>query len=239
MKAQSDLRKTIISRIKKCFALSKSCNEHEAAVALGKARKLMGEYNVSKDELLASEASESTARSGAKRRPPSWEAKLADNVCKTFGCHKIYLPAAWSDYKGRWAFMGCGPGPEIAKYAFDVLIRQARKARSSYIKSHLKQCKATTKIRRADIFCLGWTNTASSSVPKLAVSEENNRSIQAFFNERYPQTRDLSPIERCKSKHITGKLLDDFIQGRRAGENSILDHGVAGMSSAETLFLGN
>jgi len=234
----TDQRKTIINRIKKCFALSRSCNEYEAAAALRKARALMDEYRISTDELLASEASESTAKSGAKYRPPAWEAKLANNVRNTFGCHIIYLSATWPDYAGRWSFVGCGPGPDIAKYAFDVLMRQAKKARRCYIKSHLKRCKVGTKARRADMFCVGWVATASSKIPALAVSEESTRSIQAFFKEHYPQTQNLSLVNRLKSNR-GGKITTDYFNGCMAGEHSILDHGVSGMPAMRPLSLVN
>lgn len=220
-------RDTIINRIKKCFALGKSPNEHEAAAALAKARALMDEYGISTADILASKASECISRSGAKYRPPSWEGLLSQNICEMFGCQTIYLVSAWSWSRSSWSFVGCGPNPQIAKYAFDVLLRQVRKARTQYIKTRLRRCKsASRKTRRADMFCFGWVTAASSKALPMVVSEEDSRAIQAFLADRHPQTGNLSMINRCKRHSAHG--LQDFISGRVRGNEAILEHGVEG-----------
>ena len=39
-------KETALTKIKKCLALSKSVNEHEAAIALKQAQRLMQEYSL-------------------------------------------------------------------------------------------------------------------------------------------------------------------------------------------------
>lgn len=41
---------TIIDKISKCLALSKSANEHEAAIALRQAQALMQKYKISENK---------------------------------------------------------------------------------------------------------------------------------------------------------------------------------------------
>ncbi|MTD33973.1 DUF2786 domain-containing protein [Paludibacterium denitrificans] len=48
-------RKSAIEKIKKCPALAKSANEHEAAAALRQAQALMEKFGVEDDDILMSE----------------------------------------------------------------------------------------------------------------------------------------------------------------------------------------
>lgn len=49
---------TIIDKISKCLALSKSANEHEAAIALRQAQALMQKYKISEKQILISDIKE-------------------------------------------------------------------------------------------------------------------------------------------------------------------------------------
>lgn len=51
----------IISKIKKCLALAKSNNPHEAAAALRQARKMMTQYQINEADVLLSDIGEMTA----------------------------------------------------------------------------------------------------------------------------------------------------------------------------------
>lgn len=48
-------RAALMAKIKKCLALAQSANEHEAALALEKARALMEEHGVSAEDLQLSD----------------------------------------------------------------------------------------------------------------------------------------------------------------------------------------
>jgi uncharacterized protein YoaH (UPF0181 family) len=47
-------RAKVVERIRKCMALARSSNEHEAAVAMRQARSLMAQYRIFPNELYAS-----------------------------------------------------------------------------------------------------------------------------------------------------------------------------------------
>ena len=51
-------KEKILDKIKKCLALSKSANEHEAAQALKQAQALMEKYEVNAVDIALSEVSE-------------------------------------------------------------------------------------------------------------------------------------------------------------------------------------
>jgi len=58
----------IIHKIRKCLALSKSANEHESAIALRQAQKLMLEHGISDNEIQAHEANERNIRASASKK---------------------------------------------------------------------------------------------------------------------------------------------------------------------------
>lgn len=99
-------REKIIDKIKKCMALAKSSNEHEAAAALRQAQKLMQAHGISDLDMSAAEATEARAKAGATQRPAGWETYLAGHVADAFGC-KLMFTSSWAR-GGEWAFIGTG-----------------------------------------------------------------------------------------------------------------------------------
>lgn len=58
---------TIIDKISKCLALSKSANEHEAAIALRQAQALMQKYKISEKQILISDIKERIIQTKTQR----------------------------------------------------------------------------------------------------------------------------------------------------------------------------
>jgi len=228
-----DDKSKILDKIKKCMALSASSNEHEAAAALRQARKLMEAYGISDLDVKAHEASEQKARSGASQKPANWESCLSGKIASAFGCRVIFSPQ-WSG-SGYWKFIGCGSSPEIAQYAFTVLLRQVKRARADHIKQALKRCKPATKTRRADLFCEGWVRSVTGLVEAFAGDEHTEEAIASFFALRYPDIEKLNSIDRNAGRNLRDHDLNDFDAGSRSGRNAHLNHGVG---SEENLKLG-
>ena len=67
-------KQTAIEKIRKCLALAKSANEHEAAAALRQAQALMRKYGVEDGDILMAEVSEARVKAGAKTKPVKWKA---------------------------------------------------------------------------------------------------------------------------------------------------------------------
>ena len=88
---------------------------------------------------------------------------------------------------GRWVFVGAAPSGEIARYAFEVLFRQAKSARAHYIKTALKRC-TTTRTRRADLFCEGWVLTATELVERFSGSEAAQARVTAYLEHKHKLT---------------------------------------------------
>ncbi|MEA4838055.1 MAG: DUF2786 domain-containing protein, partial [Rhodospirillaceae bacterium] len=63
----------IIAKIKKLLALSKSSNEHEAALALAKAKELMEAHSLTDAIIRTADVSEANAAASVKSAPSEWE----------------------------------------------------------------------------------------------------------------------------------------------------------------------
>ncbi len=218
-----DTRKAI-EKIKKCLALSKSANEHEAAAALRQAQKLMQEYKVDDQDIEASRAGEAKAKSGVTTKPPLWENLLASVVARAFACRSIFAPG-WSSRRAEWLFVGCGASPEVAQYAFVVLCRQLRAARSEYIQKTMRRCKTPTKTRRADLFCEGWVRSATALLPALAGSESETRAISAFVAAQYGEVAPLESRDRNDGRNLRDHEQRDLWAGHSAGQDAQLNRG--------------
>lgn len=222
-------RAKIFEKIKKCLALSASSNEHEAEAALRQARALMEKHGIDDDDMLAYEASEQHAKSGAKRKPVSYENSLAGKVADAFGCTVIFKDGFYD--KGQWTFIGCGAAPEIATYAFQVLYRQCKRARAEHISTKLKRCKPAIKARRADLFCDGWMYAVSEKIAALAINERQTAAIAAYIAQNYPALKNLTSRDRNDGRKLRPHEYDDFEHGWRDGRNAELNRGVDGAAA--------
>lgn len=227
-------REKIIDKIKKCLALAKSSNEHEAAAALRQAQKLMQAHGISDLDMSAAEATEARAKAGATRRPAGWETYLAGHVADAFGC-KLMFTSSWSQ-GGEWAFIGTGAGPEVAEYSFKVLLRQGKAARAEYIKAKLKRCKPGTKTRRADLFSEGWVASVVSLVERFSAPESSESAIDAYMAIKYPTTTSLKTSDRNADRKLREHEWRDRGAGYQAGQDAQLNRGIGG--AGEQLLIG-
>lgn len=213
-----------IEKIQKCLALSASSNEHEAEIALRQAQALMAKFGVDDKDLLAAGVSEAQAKAGATKMPANYEAMLAGKIAGAFGCNVILKQSIFNGT--NWTFIGCGPSPEIAMYAYQVLFRQLKKQRAEHIKLKLKRCKTTTKTRRADLFCEGWVRSVTEKINKFAGSQETETAIDAYMETKYPSLVDAKTRNRNKKANLSDRDYNDFMAGKNTGKNAELNHGV-------------
>lgn len=219
-----DSRDDILEKISKCMALAKSGSEHEAAAALRQARKLMELHQVSHAEMLAAGVSEATAKSGATVRPAEWESRLAGYMARVFACELIFS-VSWM--KGSvWTFIGLPPANAVAAYSFEVLYRQARKARQEYIATTLKRFKKANKVRRADLYSLGWVQAACSNVAALTPVEGAAEAIDAYMQIKHADLGQLDTTDRNKGRNLSEKDEAAYYDGRSSGRGAQVHAGV-------------
>ncbi len=217
----------ILDKIKKCMALSSSSNEHEAAIALRQAQKLMELHGISDIHVKAAQAEEKLAKAGARHRPAGWENTLAQNIATAFGCQLLFH-RNWD--AGHWSYIGCGPAPEIAQYAFTVLLRQIKRARAEHIQTALKRCKSITKTRRADLFCDVWVRAVGGAISALAENALHTAAINAYMAVRYPNLEVLKTQNRNEGKKLSDRDWSDYLAGTEQGRAVHLNHAMGHQS---------
>lgn len=219
-------REKIIDKIKKCLALAKSSNEHEAATALRQAQKLMQLHSITDLDVEHADIQEEGTRAGAAQKPSRWECRLATRVASAFDCSVFF---ACARQVGRWVFVGATPSGEIARYAFDVLFRQVKRARANYVKTSLKRC-TTTRTRRADLFCEGWVITATELVKRFAGSEAAQARITAYLEHKH-ELASFQGSNRNAGRNLTERDYGDMQAGYRAGRGAQFNRGVGGVGN--------
>ncbi len=218
--------KSIIAKIRKCLALGRSSNEHEAAAALAKARALMEEHGVSQTELAMAEIEESTSRASRTQKPPIWENYLCRTVERALGV------ASFIASNGDRTFVGRGAAPEIAAYAFAVLFRRLKSARADYVASQLKRCRPGRKRQRADIFSQGWASAVYRKIEELMPESEPDALVGQYLAARYP---NLVSVEARRTDAKGRAMWDDFSRGHSAGRCVDLNQGVGGTAAVAML----
>ena len=230
-------RDEALDKIKKCLALAASPEAHEAAAALRQAQKLMAQFGLSETDVTLADVSE--VRQQAQNAPiVQWEASLAFVVAQAFGCETFTTvrPKLGNTLQVRrqryYVFIGVGPAPEVAGYAFDVLARQCARDRRHHIGQQSKNCKAKTKVARGDLYAEGWIAGVHNKLERLAGNERDAALIAQYMEQRHAGMEPADIKSRDKGKNVTH---NDWHQGLQAGRRAELNHGVQGRAAQPLL----
>lgn len=211
----NEAKERILDKIKKCLALSKSSNPHEAEAALRQARKLMEMHQLEAGDVDASMAEE--VRMQATKRPPDWSRMLGSTCAEAFGC-TIIITRYY--HKTEFCFVGVNGAAELATYAYEVLERQLQHARKDFVGSLSSRCKLTTKRRRGDIFAVSWVNTVHRLIADFSgVNEDAAKAIDAYKAKHFP---DLVVDQPYKVRKVSSRDHDAAVAGYRAAKNAKL-----------------
>lgn len=228
-------KKTIIEKIKKCLALSKSANQHEAAAALRQAMAFMEKYQIDADDPDLLGITEATILGSGTAKPTVFEAVLANSIAKLMDCKAVLqtrsIITADLIIKKQisWAFIGFDPAPEIASYAFEVLYRQLKKARTTFIATQLKRVQIkVNKIKRADLFCEGWVLEATKQVSNLNPNKEKLNQIQTYIDQKHQIKNGEVKDRNKKTNTNSDRYQNDLHAGRQAGKNAKLNNAMSG-----------
>lgn len=223
-------REEALDKIKKCLALAASPEAHEAAAAMRQAQKLMAQFGLTEADVTLADVAE--AKQQAQNAPMvRWEASLAAMVARAFGCETYTTQSMQLGNGLRWrrrrfyVFVGVGPAAEVAGYAFDVLARQCAKDRRRYIGLQSKNCKAKTKVARGDLYAEGWIAGVSHKLDVFAGNARDAALIALYMRQNRPGLEEADIKSRVKGKNVTP---NDWHQGRAAGRQAELNHGVQG-----------
>ena len=199
----------ILSKIKKCLALSSSPNPHEAAVAMNQAKALMRKHGVDAHHVTMSEIGESqtNSRTMSRDKPANWEAYLITTIGKAFGCKTIFGKQFCTTgnrrylNQGQFIFIGQKAQTEIAAYTAEVLSRKCKSARQKWIAENSgsfnsavgSRAKAT---RMGDAFAEGWVSSIAQLVSDFVnppeIDEAINKHIQEVATIKKAETRKIN-----------------------------------------------
>jgi hypothetical protein len=223
-------KQKIIAKIKKCLSLSASSNEHEAANALRQAHALMKQYAISQSDIQLSDVRESRSKLRQRTNVPKHLSLLAGVIANTMGCRNFLSVDHWSP--GAMVFVGVSPNDELAAYAFDTLSRKLNKARKQFQDEELRYVRLrSNKIRRSDIYCLGWVVAIINSVENLKVHVPE--LVGKYMQENHP---GLEPYKPRSTKFGSGKKNEsDFNSGHSDGSQVDLSRPISGSEQCKTL----
>lgn len=227
----------ILEKIKKCLALAKSDNANEAATALRQAQALMHRHGVNSETLALSEISACDVAAGAGKTPPRWIAMLMNFIGLAFGVEAIYKATRnryLGPYKGTVEFIGFDSAPQIAQYAYEVLLRQLKRGRENFLDTQNKRLKRETLIRRGDLYAEGWIEAVYNKINPRKMHPEKEALIKKWKAEQHPNLQQGNVLERTsKAKHhdqqsygqgfSDGKKVE-FNQGVGADKRDALAH---------------
>ncbi len=210
-------KKRIIDKIAKCLRLSASSNPHEAAMALKQAQSLMEKYGVTDSEVDTASISESQVTSGSSCTPPGYLDRLASIISNSYG---VYHFLSLTGGANKYTFVGPDPIPEVASYVFTVLRRQVTKARKEYYKT--RRGKRVNKIKKADVFAMGWVISVSELVNDFAQPLKVKEAINKYLDIYHPGLTKYTP----RNIKIKAGNIDAALSGMSAGQNANLKNGV-------------
>jgi hypothetical protein len=166
----------VLSKIKKCLALTSSSAPAEAATALAMAQALMAKHGVSASELETTpteEVVEEAVRSIATAaRCKAWELRLFRAIAKIFGCELLFQRGvkytSGKDAYAHYLLIGLATEAAAARYAAEVLLRQLSRGRAKFTESLRESwMDRQAKTREVDAYCDGWVLGASEKAQAL------------------------------------------------------------------------
>ena len=197
----------ILDKIKKCLALSKSSEPHEAAAALRQAQKLMSAHGVSETSVKLSEVCEQDVKSKfSVSQVKPYEFKLINIIAKAFGCKVLWKKAHSSfgskDYYGKFILIGMKSRIDLCAYTCEVMQRKMYTAKNKFVKTLDSTAPRDYKTAQSNGFMLGWATKIEETVKVFAGTSEESALIEKFIES--------------KGKTKTGKL-----QNARVGQHGM------------------
>ena len=216
----------LLARIKKCLALGKSSNPHEAAAAMRQAQKLMAMAGVTAEDVALAGITEAKLGLSSKALP-RWHHGLIRTVARGFGCECMMARSFFGE--PFVFFIGTAARVEVASYAYTVLRRQIMGARNIFRAVLPTICKPRRKRLRADSYCEGFVLALQDKVQALTLPEEEQKLLDGYMHQHYPDlkkakcTRDDDRAEKARSKQP-----DYRYQGYCDGQTATLHRAVHG-----------
>lgn len=236
----------IIDKIQKLLALSKSPNEHEAALAAEKAQELLATYNIDVSEVEAEEAKASVTQDSVRTIRKAWKRVVRNSAAHMYFCEYYYSTYKTEAPQRKRGFVnydlhfyvGEPHNIAVAKMMSEYLIATVwrlaregaraypRKERNRYRKAFTNACafrlraRIFERIRKSSQ--TGVTTHEGRNLPALASLYDQTRyRNKAFIEARVGKLG--TGRGQMRSSHAAGHL-----DGQEAGETISLDKQIGG-----------
>ncbi|URA07180.1 protein of unknown function DUF2786 [Xanthomonas phage Mallos] len=189
-------REKLISRLKKCLALSASPEPHEAAAALRQAQKLMRELDLTEADLLGLELADALVKTregfGACRTMNFLTSIIQD----AFGVQCIYERNPGTANRLNVRYVGPRDKVLLAEYSHKVVWR-AMQSSWDTILMRWPRLKGDGGKRQA--FHIGWLCGVREKIEALVPSDEETAAVNSWIARRYGE---LTPGKEVKQKPL-------------------------------------
>lgn len=223
-------RDEALKKIKKCLALSRSANEHEAGAALRQAQALMQQFGLREQDISLTDVYE-VAVKACSTAANAWELRLVRLVAEAFGCETFAMLSGKYNEAGNfirsrhWVFVGLDASPTVAGYACEVLLRQCARARLAHIAKQPRNCKAITKTTRGDAFAMGWIACVAQKVEAFAMPAKDKALLLAYIQRQHGEMEN----EKARNSLACRRMdAGHFAAGFHAGKSAELRRGLNG-----------
>lgn len=208
----NDKREQTIEKIKKLLRLSKSNNEHEAALAAARAQELLSKYNLDEAEFVEQEIPKEAGMASVHnvvKKPASWVFLLASSVAGAFDC-KYYHSS-----RGLVVFVGVDCDHEVASWTFAYLYRSINRLAAVFMgKSQQRRLTAKGKKKVRLSYCLGCADVVKhklrqqkehTPITTTALVPVKDALIKARMEQCGVVTEDLKNEDISNRAYWTGR----------------------------------
>lgn len=206
-------RERIMEKIRKCFALGKSSEPHEAAAAIRQAQKLMEAYNISQDEIMGMEVRDErvVTPEPPKRKMPLYLTSIVMICCRAFGCEAVFEWHITDEGRRRQAvrYFGKNNAPVMAGYAHEVMWRAMMRSWKLYVKDNPYDINPNDR----GSFWIGWLSGVEQKIIDFAMTDEEKETIKRKMDKTFGK---LEQTDIVKPKEVSTRAA-------RAGHNAAED----------------
>lgn len=203
---EDNRREKLISRLKKCLALSASPEPHEAAAALRQAQKLMRELDLTEAGLLGLELADALVKTregfGACRTMNF----LTSIIMEAFGVQCIYERNPGSANRLNVRYVGPRDRVLLAEYSHRVVWRAMQGAWDHFL-TQRPWLKGDGGKRQA--FHLGWLVGVREKAEAIVPPEEETAAVNRWIVQRYGE---LVPGKAVKQKPVNAAAFNAGVE---------------------------
>jgi hypothetical protein len=171
-------REKLLSKIKKCLALSTSPEPHEAAAAMRQAQKLMEKLGVTAEEVEAPDISEAMVKTREGYGNCRYMNMLTKVIIDAFAVDVVYSRNPGSANRLNVRYFGPKSRVMLAEYTHRVLQRSIEDAWAKYLERR-PWMKSVGGKRQA--FYLGWLWAVSDKVSAIIPTEVETKATKRFI----------------------------------------------------------